>query len=56
MLAATYRERLRGSDVPTQRLAAALRAIETIDDASGRLGRNVNEPLVLQWLLLQLDS
>jgi DNA polymerase-3 subunit delta' len=54
-LAATYRERLLGPEVSSQRLAGTLGALETINDASSRLGRNVNEPMLLQWLLLRLD-
>lgn len=54
-LGAVYRERLRGPMTP-QRLEATVEAIEAIDDVSGRLGRNINESLVLQWLFLQLDS
>ena len=56
VLAGGYRDRLGAEQMPAQRLATTLSAIEAIDDASSRLDRNVNEALVLEWLLLRLDS
>ncbi|HKH87534.1 MAG TPA: hypothetical protein VKA05_01870 [Acidimicrobiales bacterium] len=54
-LAATYRSRLDGS--PRAQVAkASLLALELVDEASVRLTRNANETLLLQWLLLRLDS
>lgn len=54
-LSGTYRERLAGPEASPQRLAGTLAAIEAIDEAAARLGRNVNETMLLQWLLLSLD-
>lgn len=51
-LAGVYRLRL-PSGGPSAR--HAVRAVELIDEAAGRLGRNVSEPLLLQWLLVELD-
>ncbi len=51
-LAAVYRARL-GSEPATAR--AAIAALAAIDEASSRLLLNVDETLLLEWLLLQLD-
>ncbi|MGD0082578.1 MAG: hypothetical protein ABSD78_05200 [Acidimicrobiales bacterium] len=54
-LAATYRSRLDGSPRP-QVAKSLLLALELVDEASLRLTRNANEMLLLEWLLLRLDS
>jgi len=54
-LAAGYRERLREDGVTPQRLAVAREVLDAIDDASARLELNVNETLLVQWLLLAVD-
>lgn len=54
-LATVYRGRLEGS--PTSAgVSASLRAVELLAEATERLTRNVNELLLLEWLLLRLDS
>jgi DNA polymerase-3 subunit delta' len=54
-LASTYRSRL--DDASRAQVAkASLLALELVDEASLRLTRNANETLLLQWLLLRLDS
>jgi len=55
-LSAMYRERLFEPKVSTQRLKATLAAMAAIDEAATRLSRNVNETMLLQWLLLRLDT
>jgi DNA polymerase-3 subunit delta' len=55
-LSSVYRERLAEPEVSTQRLATTLAAIAAIDESATRLTRNVNETMLLQWLLLRLDS
>jgi DNA polymerase-3 subunit delta' len=55
-LVAVYRERLVEPDVATQRLRTTLAAIAAIDDTATRLTRNVNETMLLQQLLLHLDT
>ncbi len=54
-LASVYRGRLEGSPPPAG-VSAALRAVELLAEAAERLTRNVNELLLLEWLLLRLDS
>jgi DNA polymerase-3 subunit delta' len=54
-LASVYRARLDGSP-PLQVLSTALRAVELVGEAADRLTRNVNDILLLEWLLLRLDS
>jgi len=54
-LSATYRDRL-ADGRPSAGLSIQLRAIELVNEASERLVRNPNEPLLLEWLLLRLDS
>jgi len=51
-----YRDRATAQQVPPQRLRAVLGALEAIEEASSRLSRNVNETMLLQWLLLRLDT
>jgi DNA polymerase-3 subunit delta' len=51
-----YRDRLVASEVTPQRLKITLGAIASLNEASTRLSRNVNETLLLQWLLLHLDT
>ncbi len=53
-LAGVYRTRLEGS--PPAVMSAALRAIDLVGEAADRLTRNVNDLLLLEWLLLRLDS
>lgn len=55
-LLSVYRERLVAPDVSTLRLKATLGAMAAIDEAGTRLSRNVNETMLLQWLLLRLDT
>ncbi|MGH9299461.1 MAG: hypothetical protein ACRDZT_06045, partial [Acidimicrobiales bacterium] len=54
VLLGVYRSRLSSgaSAVPVR---SAIQAIELIDEAAARLKLNVNEPLLLEWLLLRLD-
>ena len=54
-LSATYRDRL-GDGRSDAGLSIQLRAIELVNEASERLARNPNEALLLEWLLLRLDS
>jgi DNA polymerase-3 subunit delta' len=54
-LAGVYRARLEGSP-PAQVLSVALRALDLVGEAHERLTRNVNDILLLEWLLLRLDS
>lgn len=54
-LAGTYRSRL-GDPLPASVLSVQLRALGLIDEATERLTRNVNEPLLLEWLLCRLDG
>ena len=56
VLSKVCRERLAEPEVSTQRLRSALAAIAAIDEASTRLSRNVNATMLLQWLLLHLDT
>ena len=55
-LLSVYRERLVAADVLRQRLRTTLAAMAAIDEAGTRLSRNVNETMLLQWLLLRLDT
>ncbi|MGH9171689.1 MAG: hypothetical protein ACRD0Z_12590 [Acidimicrobiales bacterium] len=55
VLASTYRGRLADPLAPSQ-LAAQIKAIELIDMATERLARNVNESLLMEWLLCRLDA
>jgi len=55
-LESVYRERLTEPEVSPQRVRTALVAIAAIDEAATRLTRNVNETMLLQWLLLRLDT
>jgi DNA polymerase-3 subunit delta' len=55
-LSSVCRERLAETGVSPQRLRSALAAIAAIDEASTRLTRNVNATMLLQWLLLHLDT
>jgi hypothetical protein len=50
------RARLTEPEVAPQRLRSTLAAIAAIDEASTRLSRNVNATMLLQWLLLHLDT
>jgi DNA polymerase III subunit delta' len=54
-LAAVYRARLEGSPSP-QVMSVALRAVDLVGEAHERLSRNVGDVLLLEWLLLRLDS
>lgn len=54
-LAGVYRGRLEGSP-PANVMSTALRAVELVGEAAERLTRNVNDLLLLEWLLLRLDS
>ncbi|MGD0595083.1 MAG: hypothetical protein ABSB54_15560 [Acidimicrobiales bacterium] len=54
-LAGVYRGRLEGSP-PASVMSTALRAVELVGEAADRLTRNVNDVLLLEWLLLRLDS
>jgi DNA polymerase-3 subunit delta' len=54
-LAGVYRARLEGQPPPAV-LSTALRAIDLVGEAADRLTRNVNDLLLLEWLLLRLDS
>ena len=53
-LGGVYRARLDGS--PPAVVSTALRAIDLVGEAAERLTRNVNDMLLLEWLLLRLDS
>lgn len=55
-LLSVYRERLAEPGVSPQRLRTTLSAIASIEDAAMRLTRNVNETMLLQSLLLRLDT
>ena len=55
-LAEVCRERLLEPELSTQRLRSTLASIAAIDEASTRLSRNVNATMLLQWLLLHLDT
>jgi DNA polymerase-3 subunit delta' len=55
-LSSVCRERLSEPGVSAQRLRTTLSAMAAIDEAATRLGRNVNETMLLQWLLLHLDT
>ena len=55
-LSSVYRQRLSEPDASPQRLTTTLSAISAIDEAGARLTRNVNETMLLQWLLLRLDT
>jgi DNA polymerase-3 subunit delta' len=55
-LLSVYRERLLAPEPSPQRLRATLAAMGVIDEAATRLSRNVNETMLLQWLLLHLDT
>ncbi len=55
-LLSVYRERLVVPDISSPRLRTTLAAMAAIDEAGTRLSRNVNETMLLQWLLLRLDT
>jgi DNA polymerase-3 subunit delta' len=55
-LSSVCRARLTEPEVAPQRLRSTLAAIAAIDEASTRLSRNVNATMLLQWLLLHLDT
>ena len=55
-LLSVYRERLVAPDISLPRLRTTLAAMAAIDEAGTRLSRNVNETMLLQWLLLRLDT
>ena len=55
-LLSMYRDRLVAPEVSAQRLRTTLAGIAAIDEAATRLNRNVNETMLLQWLLLHLDT
>ncbi|MHB1597665.1 MAG: hypothetical protein ACYCXY_02010 [Acidimicrobiales bacterium] len=55
-LAAAYRHRLVAEELSPRRLAAAARAVDAVGAASAALSRNPNEALLLEALLLELDS
>jgi DNA polymerase-3 subunit delta' len=55
-LLSVYRERLVAPQVSVPRLRATLAAMAAIDEAATRLSRNVNETMLLQWLILRLDT
>jgi len=55
-LMSVYRERLFEPETSPQRLRATLAAISAIDGAAKYLSRNVNETMLLQSLLLRLDT
>jgi DNA polymerase-3 subunit delta' len=55
-LSAACRQRLVEPEVSAPRLRSTLAAIAAIDEASTRLNRNVNATMLLQWLLLHLDT
>jgi DNA polymerase-3 subunit delta' len=56
VLLSVYRERLGSPQASSQRLRVTLEAMSAIDEAATRLARNVNETMLLQWLLLRLDT
>jgi DNA polymerase-3 subunit delta' len=55
VLASTYRGRL-GDPLTSSQIAAQVKAIGAIDEATERLQRNVGETLLLEWLLCRLDA
>ncbi|MGD0439073.1 MAG: hypothetical protein ABSB52_00455 [Acidimicrobiales bacterium] len=55
-LSSVCRQRLAEPEVSGQRLRSTLAGIAAIDEASTRLNRNVNAVMLLQWLLLHLDT
>jgi DNA polymerase-3 subunit delta' len=55
-LLAVYRDRLSAPEIPLPRLRTTLAAMAALDEAALRLSRNVNETMLLQWLLLRLDN
>jgi DNA polymerase-3 subunit delta' len=55
-LLSVYRERLLAPAVSEQRMRTTLAAMGVIDEAATRLSRNVNETMLMQWLLLHLDT
>ncbi|MGH9303866.1 MAG: ATP-binding protein [Acidimicrobiales bacterium] len=54
-LADAYRARLLGG-LPLTGASVPLRAIDVVNEAAERLTRNPNELLLLEWLLLRLES
>jgi DNA polymerase-3 subunit delta' len=54
-LAGVYRARLEGTP-SSQVMSVALRAVDLVGEAHERLSRNVGDVLLLEWLLLRLDS
>lgn len=55
-LMSLYRERLTTPGISAQRLRTTLEAMAAVNEAATRLSRNVNETMLLQWLLLRLDT
>jgi len=55
-LSSVCRKRLAEPEVSPQRIRSTLAAIAAIDEASTRLTRNVNATMLLQWLLLNIDT
>ncbi len=55
-LMSVYRDRLVAPEATPQRLKTTLGALAFLNEASTRLSRNVNETMLLQWLLLHLDT
>ena len=55
-LASAYRSRLGAENLPARRAASLIAACGAIDGAAAHLGRNANEALLVQALLLQLDG
>jgi hypothetical protein len=39
-----------------QAMSVALRAVDLVGEAHDRLTRNVNDVLLLEWMLLRLDA
>jgi DNA polymerase-3 subunit delta' len=56
VLAASYRSRLTAEQSSARRLASAAKAVDAVDAASSALARNPNEVLLLEALLVRLDS
>jgi DNA polymerase-3 subunit delta' len=54
-LAGVYRARLDGTPA-LQAMSVALRAVDLVGEAHDRLTRNVNDVLLLEWMLLRLDA
>ena len=56
ILAAVYRARLLSATMPSHRVHGVAGALAAIDATSAALGRNPNELLLLQHLLIELDG